>query len=583
MQPLPFADDLPETAVWESSGERDARMAWWRDGRFGMFIHFGLFAIPAGKWKGREVASYSEWIMNKAEIPVAEYAELAKQFDPIRFDADAIVRLAKDAGMRYIVMTAKHHDGFALFQSAVSSFNSFDRAPCKRDLVLEMTEACARQGIRFGVYYSHAQDWHHQGGAGNNWDATHKGEYDRYLNTIAIPQVRELLSNYGPISVLWYDTPRFITPNRAARIQAVHALQPQLIVNNRLTSFGDGGPVPGDTETPEQFIPANGYPGKDWESCMTMNDNWGFKAGDSNWKSAETLIRNLSDIVSNGGNYWLNIGPKADGSVPPESVERLQAVGQWLARNGEAVYGTQAGPFTRRLPWGRTSQKRLSTGGTALYLHLWEWPSEGQVLLPGLRSVPDSGRMLVGGAAVSIRTADDGIAVHLPDAAKNEPASIVVLEFPGGLEVNPPVPLLDAEGRIVLTPFDADLSGPDDAKPVVTGSGEAATITNLLRAGEWRLCYIFDVPSAGVWQITAELACGAYNRLSIASMGPHGAVITSAIEASGHDDQTFTVRELGIMRFAAGSQALEFRSEMNDLRPLLVRRFFLSPLGFHAK
>lgn len=553
-------------------------MAWWREARFGMFIHFGLYAVPAGAWKGHDVSSYSEWIMNKAEIPVAEYAELAKQFDPVRFDADGIACLAKEAGMRYVVITAKHHDGFALFKSAVSSFNSVDAAPCRRDFVRELAEACARRGIRFGVYYSHSQDWHHAGGAGNHWDASQHGDFDRYIDAVAVPQLRELLSNYGPISVLWYDTPRFITAERAARLQAVQLLQPGLIVNNRLQSFGHGGPVPGDTETPEQFIPPNGYPGKDWESCMTMNDNWGFKAGDTNWKSAEILVRNLSDVVSKGGNYLLNIGPKRDGSVPEESIERLRAVGQWLERNGEAVYGTEAGPFQKRLPWGRVSKRVHPDGRTLLYLYVWEAPTGGALLLPGLRTMPCAARLLAGGEAVSAAKTEAGVSVEPSTVALNEPVRVIVLEFDKPLEIDAPTATLDAEGRIVLSPFDADLSGPDDAKPMVVGSGEAAAISNLTHSGEWRIRYLFEVPLANAWKIEAELACGAYNRLTVASMGPHGVAITSAIEAAAENAKSFCVRELGIMRLPAGMQALEIRSEMNDLRPLTIRRLFLSPL-----
>ena len=563
----------------ETKEQRDARMGWWREARYGMFIHFGLFAIPAGEWKGRDVPTYSEWIMNKAEIPVAEYAKLADQFNPVNFDAGAIARLAKDAGMKYLVITAKHHDGFAIFKTAVTSFNSVDSTPCRRDFVRELAEACANEGIRFGVYYSHAQDWYHRGGAGNNWDPTQQGDYDTYLDTIAIPQVKELLSQYGPISVLWYDTPRFVTPERVARFEKVHALQPEIIVNNRLASFdAQSGATVGDTETPENFIPANGYPGRDWECCMTMNDNWGFKASDSNWKGTKILLHNLSDIVSKGGNFLLNIGPKADGSVPTESIDSLRAIGTWLRLNGEAVYGTVAGPFARRMDWGRVSRRTNPDGTSTLYLHVWEWPKNCTLKVPGLRSLPASGKVLVSGASVASKATSEGVELTLPEKAADPIISVIVLEFAGDISIDSPAPLLDDQGRIVLSPYDADLSGPDDAKPVVSELHDIPTITNLTRAGEWKIRYHFEVPKKGLWQVQAEVAIGAYNRLTVASLGPHGTTITSAFNATGEDEKSFALQELGIMRLPAGSQALEFRSELNDTRPLMVRRFILTPL-----
>ena len=545
-----------------------------------MFIHFGLFSIPAGEWNGHEIGSYSEWIMNKAEIPVSEYAKLAERFDPVLFDADEIVALAKAAGMRYLIFTSKHHEGFALFKSEASPFNSVEGSPCKRDFVGELANACAREGIPFGVYYSHSQDWHHEGGAGNNWDASQHGDYDTYLETISVPQVRELLGNYGEISVLWYDTPRFMTTDRAARFQSAHELQPRIIVNNRLLTFdAKAVTTPGDTETPENFIPANGYPGRDWESCMTINDNWGFRKSDSNWKSTETLLRNLSDISSKGGNFLLNIGLKGDGSTPTENIKSLKTIGDWLDRNGIAIYGTQAGPLTRRMEWGRITQRRNQDGSTTLYLHVWEWPETSALTLIGLRTLPFSGRMLTSGIPVSCHRTESGIDVILPPKQGDEMIRIVVLEIPSPLEIDPPRPLLDAEGRIVLSPIDAELTGPDDAKPVVVGTDIKATITNLIRSGGWRIIYNFEVPSSGLWQISAELAIGAYNRLTISSLGPHGTTITSAFNATGEDMNEFSLQELGIMRLHSGLQSLEFRSEMTDTRPLLVRRFILSPLS----
>ena len=252
------------------------------------------------------------------------------------------MQLAADAGMKYVVVTAKHHDGFAMFKTAASDFNIIDATPFKRDIIKELGEACSRKNLRFGVYYSQSQDWHHPGGNSwhGPWDEAQVGEMDDYIKKIAVPQIRELLNNYGKISVLWFDTPQPLnsspmakgiqgmTPARAQMIEEVLKTKPDLIVNNRL-----GGGYKGDTETPEQQIPAKGYPGRDWETCMTINDTWGFKKDDHNWKSTETLLRNLIDIASKGGNYLLNVGPTADGIIPQESVDRLTEIGKWMRVN----------------------------------------------------------------------------------------------------------------------------------------------------------------------------------------------------------------------------------------------------------
>jgi alpha-L-fucosidase len=381
----------------ESPAQHDARMEWWRDARFGMFIHWGLYSIPAGSWNSKPIPGIGEWIMNNASIPVADYVALAKQFNPQSFSAQQIVSLAKAAGMKYIVITAKHHDGFAMFESHADPFNIVDATPFKRDPLRELAEECRKQGIKLGFYYSQAQDWTAPGGTafrledhGNlpgHWDKAQDGDFDVYLHRKAIPQIKELLENYKEFPVvLWFDTPtKMMTPARSAEIVALLDKHPNLIWNNRL-----GGTYKGDTETPEQYIPPQGFPGRDWESCMTMNDTWGFKSDDLNFKSTETLLHNLIDIASKGGNYLLNIGLDSKGSVPAPEVERLRQIGQWLAVNGEAVYGTkptlfgeEAGSFSptqvdkngkpRFIPaWNW----RSTTSSKALYVELFTWPGE---------------------------------------------------------------------------------------------------------------------------------------------------------------------------------------------------------------
>lgn len=360
-------------------GEKPAdKMDWWKEARFGMFIHWGLYSIPAGEWENRKtkIGETTEWIQCYLKIPVADYKSLAAKFNPTLFNADNFVSLAKEAGMKYIVLTSKHHEGFAMFQSS-DPFNVVDATPYKKDIVKALAEACKKQGIHFGLYYSQAQDWNHPGGAAcsGHWDRAQDGSFDKYLDKVAVPQIKEILSKYNP-EILWWDTPCNMTKELAAKFAPVLAGYPNLIVNNRLCE-GIGG----DLETPEQFIPATGFSGKNWESCMTMNGTWGYGANDHNWKSAETLVRNLIDIASKGGNYLLNVGPTSQGVIPDPSIERLKEVGAWMNTNGEAIYGTKASPF-RKLDWGRCTIKNIG-GKNMIYLHVFDFPNDGILPIPG--------------------------------------------------------------------------------------------------------------------------------------------------------------------------------------------------------
>ena len=396
-----------------------------------------------------------------------------------------------------------------------------------------------------------------------------------------MPQVRELVTNYGDTAVLWYDTPRYMTPERCAGFHAVHHLRPAMIVNDRLaardftrTATADDG----DTETPEQFIPANGYPGRDWETCMTLNDSWGYKEADLNWKSVPTLLRMLTDIASKGGNYLLNLGPRGDGSIVPENLATFAQIGAWMRIHGEAIRGTIGSPFPRRLPWGRVTRRIAADGAVTLYLHVWEWPTSGRLLLPGLRSVPTGGRILGSGNVVTVEACAEGVTVVVPAAAGDAIIPVLALTFAGDLVIDPPRAQTDAAGRIVLIPEDADLSGPDDAKPVVAGFGEAALIRNL-RRNTWRVSFSFQVPAAGIWAIGARLGVSAFNRITCAASGPQGISMTSSVWAVASDGEALFSHELGVMRLPAGTVTLELRSEMTDDRTIVLNRLILTPLG----
>ena len=438
---------------------KDERMDWWRDARFGMFIHWGVYSLPAGTWDGRQIGGIGEWIMNRAKIPVADYQRMAKDFNPVKYDPDAWVRMARDAGMKYIVITSKHHDGFALFETKASKWNVVDATVYGKDLLKPLAEACRKYGIKLGFYYSQAQDWNNPGGAAarkitkegwanpdsviidaytkehkGHWDpAQEKKTFDQYIDGVAVPEVRELLTNYGDVAVLWWDTPTNMTDEAATKLQSLLALQPAIITNDRLKRPN----FPGDHKTPEQKIPnLADLDGTDWETCMTMNGTWGYKSYDHNYKSAETLIHNLLDIASKGGNFLLNVGPTSEGEFPSESVDLLAKIGAWMKINGEAVYGTTASPWGL-FDWGRCT-KKVTKNGTSLYFSVFQWPTDGKLVIPGVKNSVVSAKLLATGAKVKSTLKKDGnLTLTLPATAPDPVATVIRVDVHGKVENQP--------------------------------------------------------------------------------------------------------------------------------------------------
>jgi alpha-L-fucosidase len=422
--------------------QKEARLAWFREAKYGLFIHWGLYAIPAGEWKGARVPGIGEWIMNRAKIPVREYETLASQFNPVKFDADAWVQLAQDAGMKYIVITSKHHDGFALFGSRASRYNVVDATPFKRDVLKELAQACAKRQMRLGFYYSQAQDWHEPNGAGNNWDFRPNAEkdFDQYLTSKAEPQVRELLTGYGPVALIWFDTPQLMTPDRAKRFtDLVRSLQPNTLIDGRLGAEGDyvstgDNIIPSDTRT------------EAWETPATINHTWGYRKDDTDWKSPGDIVFKLVDIVSKGGNYLLNVGPMADGVIPSASQDALRAAGRWLKVNGEAVYGAMPTPFggelgepsakgTRDLrgnplflPW---NEYRVTAKPGKLYFTFFIEP-RAPFEMPAMTNAVKRAYLLANGAPLELSVKDGRRSFALPRPILDPMGTVVVVEIEGG-------------------------------------------------------------------------------------------------------------------------------------------------------
>ena len=559
------------SSVLAAAPASSERTQWFREARFGMFIHWGVYAVPAGEWQGKPVSGIGEWIMKNGKIPVADYRAFAKDFTAANYDPQAWARLADTAGMKYVVITAKHHDGFALYDSAASDWNAVKASGAARDLLAPLASAVRSRGLKFGLYYSQAQDWTNPGGAksGNttDWDPAQTGDYDTYLKNVALPQVREIIERYDP-AIIWWDTPTGMSRERVAPFASLLASRPEILSNDRL-----GVGFHGDTSTPEQHIPPRGYPGRLFEVCMTMNDTWGFKKNDTNWKSVRQILRNLSDISSKGGNFLLNVGPTADGRIPEASIERLESVGRWMKANSEAIYATDAGPFPRRLPWGRVTQKRAADGSVTLFLHVWDWPADGKLLLPTVTQSPKSGRVLANATPVKSVSSPEGLVVSLPGAAPDADVSVVRLDFTAPVVVTQePFNTPDAQRRVTFSAQDADAHGHWDGNIQLRDSGPDAYLTDW-KNPKWRLEYQLKTPAAAKWTVTAEVAAPAATSLLLTA----GKTETPASVAATGPGLTWATVTLGVIELPAGETIFGLKGPASGWKPLSVRHVWLTP------
>lgn len=436
---------------WAASMKtHEQRIAWWREAKFGMFIHWGIYSLPGGEWKGKKVSGYAEHLMRKEKISRNEYLDLAHQFNPVKFNAEEWILNAKEAGMKYFIITAKHHDGFAMYDSDFSDFDIEKQTPFKQDPMKELAVAAKKHGIKFGFYYSHAFDWEHPDAPGNDWEYNNPGGdkllgganwYDthpewlpkamKFVNEKAIPQIKELLTKYHP-DILWFDTPHKLPLSENIRIlKAIREIDQKVVVNGRLVrnaaaNFGD---YKNTADRPAEFYPVTG----DWEAIPTTNESYGYHKYDSSHKTVRHFIQLLASAASRGGNLLMNIGPKGDGAFDEKDLSILSGIGKWMKKNGESIYGTVASPLPLQ-SWGVSTLKE-----SKLYLHVFDWPVDGKLYIGGLLSSPKKAYSL--GDTSKIYPVRSGSSpdfhIAVPEKVPDSINTVVVLEWEGKLVTHP--------------------------------------------------------------------------------------------------------------------------------------------------
>lgn len=487
----------------EAFSKSNKNIKWFAEAKFGLFIHWGLYSKLEGEWKGTRYYGSGEWIMNQAKIPAKEYAKVANDFNPVDFNADEWATLAKDAGIKYMVITAKHHEGFSMFDSKVTQFDIVDASPFKRDPMKELSIACRKAGIQFGFYYSQFLDWHEPNGGGNNLDFDEKNKnYQKYYQQKAVPQLKELLTNYGPLGIIWFDMPGGLTKEQTKQmIDSLKVLQPNALFSSRVgQGLGDYKDF-GDSETPSAPIDDT------WEAIYTDNDSWGYIKHDMNFKSSKEIIQLLANVVSKGGNLMLNVGPDGKGNIPYYSVKSLMETGKWLSKNGESIYGTTYG-FIPAQPWGVTSAKHGK-----LFLHVFDQPLNHKLFVPGFSNPVTKIYALADKKTVSWHKRGSDLLIDIPSDNRS-PNTVFVVEYNGE------TPAYDSSAPVtVSSQFAASNIGAISAK--VSGDAHIKTVTYSHYFGDWKhaICitdqktlqdmatFQMRVTEAGDYKLILEYAC----------------------------------------------------------------------------
>jgi len=479
-----------------SSDSRSHQEILFDDGNYAMFIHFGLYSHLESQWQGKAYYGNAEWIMHpsQAGIPVKEYMPLAAEFNPSDFDADAIVKLAKDAGMKYIIITSKHHEGFAMFDSDVCDFNIKDATPFGRDVIGELSEACHRNGIGIGFYYSQFQDWTAPGGGSGPCQDENgrKVSFDEYFRTKCVPQVEEITTKYGEIQLIWFDTPGDMDIKYSEELVAlVHKNQPGALVSSRVgNGLGDYETL-GDMEVPVQNVPGR------WEGIDVMQVGWGFSKFDNEWKSPEYVLHTLLSTIARGGVFMMNVGPTAKGAIPEQAAASLRKAGEWVHKYPKAVYAAGASPWGHALPWGDAV-----TAGNDVYLLVYDWPKDGKLLCPALNNKVKSVR-LYNGKKLRFNCNENWLEIKVPSLCPEKLASVIKLELdgePSAKQTHPVIPGYKTDLSVLF-------AGTSDCiaqkKGYMVRYGEWNTLWNIADISQSsEITWTIDIPEEGYYDLS---------------------------------------------------------------------------------